>query len=357
MVLAGLVYQWMEWINNDSDRQDLQDKPTETIYFAALSFNGDIKFEPSTNYARAFVLTLAFWGLIMSSAYTANLASFLVAQNTPVLQIETVGQAVASNIPMCVIDGTAAMEEILDVFPQARFVPFSAETPNDIFHGVLNGTCTIAITPLFFWDLAKRNRTVNVGCQLGWIGRTFKFVKSGFVTRSDSGTSCTNLIRDVLSVHIGEMSDEGVVADIQRDYLRSVQTIDCDAGNEGNEVSEGDAGGTSELNPKLSLNDLGGLFIITYSVGAASCIAALISWYRNRHVRQTQRKSNTAALNGINDLELEVEDANNKGKERRSNGEDQEIVFGERDVVLRKIETMRRELEEIQSYLSRQKEQ
>lgn len=103
-LVAGLVYWWMEWFNDDSDRQKLGNKPTKTIYFAARSFMGEINFQPSTDYARLFVFLLAFWSLLTASAYTANLASFLVVENTPSLQIETVGDAVQLNLPMCVLE-------------------------------------------------------------------------------------------------------------------------------------------------------------------------------------------------------------------------------------------------------------
>lgn len=45
-VVAGLVYFWMERYNEKTDRDE---KPVETIYFAALSFAGDISFQPSTD--------------------------------------------------------------------------------------------------------------------------------------------------------------------------------------------------------------------------------------------------------------------------------------------------------------------
>jgi hypothetical protein len=67
----------MERINDDSDRQKLGNQPAETIFFAALSITGETRFQPSTNYARLFVFSLAFWSLMIGSAYTANLVSLL----------------------------------------------------------------------------------------------------------------------------------------------------------------------------------------------------------------------------------------------------------------------------------------
>jgi hypothetical protein len=64
-VICGLIYNWMEVQNHDSDRQELHGAPIETIFFSALTFMGDIKFSPSTNYARLFVISLAVWRYVI----------------------------------------------------------------------------------------------------------------------------------------------------------------------------------------------------------------------------------------------------------------------------------------------------
>jgi hypothetical protein len=305
MVLAGLVYQWMEWINTDSDRQELGDKPSETVYFAVLSFFSDIKFEPSTNYSRLFVVTLAFWGMILSSAYTANLASALVARNSPTLQIETVGDAVAARMPLCILKGTTFELEVRKIYPTATIVPINITKPNDLYLGVLAGKCTIAITSLWQWEIAQRDSTANVGCQLTLIGRVFKFAKAGFAVFSDSGILCTNLIKDVLSLHISQLLAENAIDQILEDYLRSIQTIDC--GISGSMFSSEDEGGTDESSSSnaeyvysLTLRDLAGVFIVIYFSGAACCIAAMITlWRRNRRNRLKEEETDHSQSNNV----------------------------------------------------------
>ena len=331
MIIAGAVYQWMEFINSNSDRQELQNKPTETMYFAALSFNGDIKFQPSTNYARLFVLTLSFWGLILSSAYTANLASFLVVQNTPTSTIETLADAVATdNFPICVLQGSAYEDAVRDTYPQALVVPVNNTEPNDVYRRVTDGTCAIALTSIWQWDIARRDRTINDECQLEWIGRVFRFAKSGFATLSDSGLLCSNLIRDVLSAHITAMIDDGTVQKITTDYLESIETVNCDSGHaiytddsESDTTSDTEDDDSDSLQP-LGLDDLGGLFIIIYSVGAICCLAAFGSWlvqkYRPGGLKKEEQNKesshqcsksvaefDTNAQNGLTDLQLQTE--------------------------------------------------
>jgi hypothetical protein len=150
-IIIGLGYQWLEWINDgNSNEQALHNNPSQTFYSSAMAFTGDCKFEPRTNCARIFVFTIAFWGLIMCSAYTGSLASFLVAQSIPGLQVESVGDAVAANYPLCVVKGTAPEIEIRNTYPQANLIAVPPERSDEIFTKVLdgNGECTLAVTTM-----------------------------------------------------------------------------------------------------------------------------------------------------------------------------------------------------------------
>ena len=385
MIIAGAVYQWMEFINSNSDRQELQNQPTETMYFAALSFNGDIKFQPSTNYARVFVLTLSFWGLIMSSAYTANLASFLVVQSTPTSTIETLADAVArDNFPICVLQGSAYEDVLRDTYPQAVVVPVNNTEPQNLYSRVKDGTCAIALTSIWQWDIARRDRTINDECQLEWIGRVFRFAKSGFATRSDSGLLCSNLIRDVLSAHITAMIDDGTVQTITTDYLESIETVNCDSGQAiYTDNSESDSTSDTEedsdsLQP-LGLDDLGGLFIIIYCVGALCCVGAFASWlvqkYRPLGLKKEQKKASnhqrsksvaklaTDEQNGLPSLKLQKEvDSEiqvNGGDDQFTTNNDGNTIpneTGQTDALVNdKLSSILSELNALQTLLQQQK--
>jgi len=315
--LAALGYQWMEWLNDgDSDRStQLLHHPSETLYYSFMAFTGDCKFEPRTNPARIFVFTIAFWGLILCSAYTGSLASFLVAQNTPLLLVETIGDAVAANYPLCVIQGAVPETEIRKVYPQANLVTVPLIQANELFTKVLSGDCTLAVTTMNEWEKAKHDGSINHQCQLQWIGRTFKFSKVGFVTMSDSGTLCSNLIRDVLSVYISEMLDDGTIKGIIDDYSKSTKTNTCSDGgstSDNNKSNGGGSGGSSSnsnsnsnvdttgsATQSLSLWDLGGLFIIVYLVWILASIIAMMNWYlrkRNRKRNRQQDNNNEDAI-------------------------------------------------------------
>jgi hypothetical protein len=273
---SGMIYFWMEWYNEDSDLQELGKVPTENIYFAALSFIGQISFQPGTDYARVFTLSLAFWGLLMASAYTANLASFLVVQNTPSLAISSVSDAVEARLSMCVKDSSVSDTLVSDAHPGAILVRKKIE--DDIFFGVIRGECTLAITNVGTWDNYKDRSEVNPGCQIDWIGRVFKFIQAGFASLSDSGTLCSSLIKDVLNVHLTEMNEDGSIQQAWRRHLEETSDISCNS-----DTQDTNSDGSSQL----SLQDMGGLFIIHYIVTVlAICMAVFTRWNTRRKSKE-----------------------------------------------------------------------
>jgi len=132
---------------------------------------------------------------------------------------------------------------------------------------------------------------------------------------SDSGTLCSNLIRDVLSVYISEMLDDGTIKGIIDDYSKSTKTNTCSDGgstSDNNKSNGGGSGGSSSnsnsnsnvdttgsATQSLSLWDLGGLFIIVYLVWILASIIAMMNWYlrkRNRKRNRQQDNNNEDAI-------------------------------------------------------------
>jgi hypothetical protein len=273
-IVSGIIYLWMEWIDEDSDRQVLGHKPTEVIYFSALTFIGDNKFQPKTDFARLFITALSFFSLMVGSAYTANLASFLVVQNTPSLQVQTIGEAVQAGFRLCVVAGSAAEGLIVDAYPSAKLfrVDPSEQGEAGVFHGVVRGDCKIAVTSVSKWDFFKGNSAFNPDCQLDWVGRVFKFIPGGLVMHSDSGTFCTSLIRDVFNLHLLEMEEDGLTASLVEKYEKATSDQTCDSGSGEGYVEVDDS------SRQLGLQDMGGLFIVFYGLVLITVIMALAKW-------------------------------------------------------------------------------
>lgn len=359
MVIAAFTYQFMEWVNNgDSDHQDLSNDPVENIFFSFMAFTGDCRYEPRTIYSRIFVTSLAFWGLILSSAYTANLASFLVAQNTPIIPVETIGEAVAAKYSLCVIDSGAVATEIERSFPQAILIRVPPQNLDEIYNRVLSGECDLAVTTIQSWDSARIDGNIDPHCKLQWVGRTFKFAKAGFVGMSDSGELCSNLIRDVLSVHITNMIDEGIDKQIMEDYLTSIQSNTCSSVSSSSATSS--ENGDEENIQALSLFDLGGLFIVVYVVWFLVCLVAVASAYlkgmKSRRETKALRASQPEDLRLEPAMEASPEIPNCKlGASGCGYGGDGDVLTSERDQLAQKLETMRAQMEEMHTLLQKGK--
>ena len=71
-----------------------------------MAFIGNIEFEALNFATRLWSFSLAFWVLIITYSYTANMASFLVARNTKYGEITSMEQATLKKAPVCLLGQT-----------------------------------------------------------------------------------------------------------------------------------------------------------------------------------------------------------------------------------------------------------
>jgi hypothetical protein len=74
IVITGLVYWLLEYIDMNADEIFLGKKPSLCTYLIAIVFTGHLGIQPRTHGARMLSLSWTFWAVIVVSAYTANLA-------------------------------------------------------------------------------------------------------------------------------------------------------------------------------------------------------------------------------------------------------------------------------------------
>lgn len=231
IILSGLVYYLLEVIDVRSDLRDLHKSPIENIFLAFVTFTAHFEFRPRTKAAWVFALSLTFWAMIVGAAYTANLASFFVVKNTSAIQIQSVQDAVNARYRICVIGTTAADKILSEDFRNGNFIPKKDE--KGALQGVIDGDCQVAAIDKGNWDTQRQNP--DVGCELEWIGRKYREIPAGFATRHDSGTKCSSIISEVLSIHFRDMILEGFVKRAWIDHLQKIggqQTCDAEAAEE-----------------------------------------------------------------------------------------------------------------------------
>ena len=103
--------------------------------------------------------------LIITSAYTANLASFLVMRNTKYGEITSIEQAVLKKAPVCLVGSTNMDTYFTTNYPKATLV--RKEDTLAMFDAVKSGECYVALVGKNAFDGYIRDSEVNKS--LFWI--------------------------------------------------------------------------------------------------------------------------------------------------------------------------------------------
>ena len=162
IVASAAIHVLLRALDPYPDPDDSKDW-TEMVWKYATAFTGQFEFDPQTGPTRLFTFSIAFWALLMSAAYTANLASFLVIRNTPAVRIESIQQAVNMNLRLCVGKSSGTDVAITSAFPtfaaSGRLV--RTESSKDVFRRLQEGDCDISITEVSTWDVFQTDADIN----------------------------------------------------------------------------------------------------------------------------------------------------------------------------------------------------
>ena len=266
--------------NNKNKRSKIANQWGPSLYGTILICLQHFQLRPRTRAGRIIGVSVAFWSLIMTATYTANLASFFVIQHTPVNTIQDIQDAIDNGLSMCVYGDTASHDYVAKHYPKGTYIPKPG--PWGHVESLLDGECNLAILSMNEWVQVKINKEFNGECNLEWVGRIINFLEAGFALKSDSGRLCTSLIQDVLNVHLNDMKSDGTMDLIQTKFLSKSQDVACDA-IEAAEKSAGDEFGV------LSLKEMAGPFV---NHAAATVLAILVATFSSFTNRRRRRNGN-----------------------------------------------------------------
>ena len=317
---AGIFYEILEMLSAPSSKQRIW-HVKKGLYHSSLTALQHYSFQPKSPAGNFFSLAVAFWSLLIVSAYTANLASFFVVDQVNEASVTSIQDALRQGKTICVYQ-TTAQEDYVDLqYPEAKdqFKKVGFDRPHflNIYRNLLNSTCDLALVSEGQWRRVEKNeRDLGNGiCNVRPVGDVVLFSELGFGIRLDSGEKCTNLIRDALSIHIMEMKN---IAMETEDMVSLDTILDNHYAQYHNGCSfDSDSSSTfDEGNYELSLQDMAGLFLILASASVASLLLALCSYFSNSKRPQgenaegdTESKSNSGAdLSELRDLLDQVVD-------------------------------------------------
>jgi hypothetical protein len=251
----------------------LEEAPAAAVFYSAIAFTGHLEFRPQTNAARLLAFSLSFLALIVGAAYTANLASFLVARRQPSSTLQSIQDAVVQRAPICLQARVALDQYITDQHPSAILV--RKESESDVFQGLVQGDCVVAVVPKYSYDTYVRNSEINSDCGLTWQGRVEKYVPSGLASRVDTGFLCTSLVSHVLDLHLLEMDADDFLKEVWEEHLQKV-------GNQNCLVEQSGAGPDEESTFSLSIQEMSGIFIVHAVLTSIAVLLAVFQFFMEK---------------------------------------------------------------------------
>mmetsp|Transcript_7150 Transcript_7150/g.8266 ORF Transcript_7150/g.8266 Transcript_7150/m.8266 type:complete len:437 (+) Transcript_7150:110-1420(+) len=269
MLISGIVCFFLE----ETKLRQKADKTfvsviTSYIHASFIVFTGHLDLLPTSHPGQLVSFSLSFFALLMLSAYTANLCSFLVVQKSAFkLNIESVSDVVRLRKTMCIYgSNSAAQVAVQTTYTDAKLV----EQPNDLetILGLQNNDCDYAIIGKSGWSELERTEKTNGKCNLARVGRTFKNFEAGFATKSDAGNKCTSLVRDVINSIIYEMYEDDFVKRAWTNHLTKKQDIITPCSDSSPSAT------TNEVVDTLDMTNLGGIFMLHFIFVAISIAAA-----------------------------------------------------------------------------------
>jgi Ligand-gated ion channel len=282
ILITGLVLWLLEYMDIEADELLLHDNPLLCIFHTAIVFTGHLGTRPRSHGARILSLSWTFWALIVISAYTANLASYMVSPQVAVFHINSVQAALELNASVCVQQG-AVVESILKVkYPELKLI--GKQTESEIFDALRldtkNGGCDAAVHQLNSVRVYERNKLVNYDCALSSDLQVAENIPAGMATSLDTGRfRCTSLISAVLDFYLLEMLNDGFVEEAWIKHMSRVGTIECLSAPL--MVGIGLDDGFS-----LRLQDVGGVFIFHFMMSVLSLLVALVQYFRSSSNRK-----------------------------------------------------------------------
>lgn len=282
ILFTGMSYLMLERLNLRSDERELEDKPMVAIFLASLTFTGHFEFMPDTNPARLLSFSWTFWALIITSAYTANMASFLVSRNDFVKPIVTFEDAIRQNAPICVQTGAVLDEWIKVKYPDLVLV--RKESESEVFGSLKlpwrEGGCAAALTNLGTFEIYSSSS--SEGCTLATERHVLQSLPAGFATAVDTGTLCTSLISHVLNIHLRQMKP--FIEEKWNQHIQSISTTGC----QGNKVDRNRD--SEEQNVSLRLDEMAGIFIVHVALSGLALFMAMFDLRRRYRANLVQRR-------------------------------------------------------------------
>ena len=320
----------------------------DNLYLSFLNITANYSYEPQTLGGRVFGVSFAFWAMLITAAYTANLASLLVTKTVPTLRVNDIQEAIDLNLKICVHATSYSETYMKENYPFSTPLLVLRANEEDMYDSLLNKECDILLAYKQSFETYKLRDDTNPDCTLAWEGRVVKTLNDGYSSKLDPAVKCTDLVNEVFNYYITEIIDNGFLDQQWRQHTQKVATPGhCAAPLDNNMKSESTNSATNRRHLKatgdeaaatatatsgastiesdsLSLNEMAGTMIFQVIGSGIAILVALLSRFERkknvkRHTTSTmqnfKKKNSANTAEGQRDVQAQLDDLQSTQKE------------------------------------------
>lgn len=161
ILISGFVYQFLEHMDGERQERAQSQWFYDNLYLSLLNFTQNFSYAPTSGAGRIFSVSMAFWAMIVTATYTANLAGFMIttAQQTPT--IDSILDAVVQGIPICTYANTNGDFVIQERYPMAIRKPFATEL--EMYDALHADECGLVADHVSSWRNKQEQKKFNKG--------------------------------------------------------------------------------------------------------------------------------------------------------------------------------------------------
>jgi len=226
---------------------------------------------PASWASRILLLSWSWCVILILAAYTANLASFLVASSASTVEFKSLPDAINKAKVVCMLDG-ANVDWVKRTYPSYNKLRVFGND-DDLVNAMSGKECDgVLVLRLKYHQLVRYPKLAD-RCKLQVLGDTVLPRKSGWVIRGAVSSRCSTILRRALGYHYVAMAHDGTAEKLLEQNL-NVMAPPCQ--------DQGGGGGGGGGNSSLDLPDMSGILII-HAIGCALSLLVAILTKLHRH--------------------------------------------------------------------------
>jgi len=229
-VVTALAYLFVEWGRNEDDLMEgMEDGLYNSLYFSLLTVTGAGTFTPKTWSGKIIAWSWAWCIMLFVSAYTANLAAFLIVKPKGGTEFKSLDEALSMGTKICTWSGTP-QTEFLQLYVQQNMPGYTGmrETSKHPMQALADGDCKAAMGAKVEVMVGQRSLGMNPCCTLKSVGEDLTFAEGSWMVKNDYIDKCSVLVRDVLYVLSTALKQEGILTEVYDAYIERKSDINCE---------------------------------------------------------------------------------------------------------------------------------